>query len=122
MFDSMTFIFRFQKVMKNGDGGHHMPTTLWAIVVISSFMVNTNIFYHESSVLGDGSVGTYFNNDYWPKIEENTDPLEPTYLNPHFMHHLLPKAKLLVILRNPVDRYVLLFMVNYNIAMVSNGL
>ena len=62
------------------------------------------IFYFIHCGIGDGSVGTYFNNDRWQQYEENDGLFEPAYLIQHFKHHLLPQAKLIVILRNPIDR------------------
>lgn len=61
-----------------------------------------NFFYPV--ITGDGSVSTLWCNDDWWKNPENCGLMEPRYTNAHHVHRLIPQAKIIVILRNPVDR------------------
>ncbi|KAK3796013.1 hypothetical protein RRG08_063398 [Elysia crispata] len=60
-------------------------------------------FIHPA-ITGDGSVSTLWSNDDWWKNPENCGLSEPRYTNAHHVHKLIPQAKIIVILRNPVDR------------------
>ena len=57
-------------------------------------------------ILGDGSASTVWDNRGWPHIPENCNYTErPVVLHAHLIKHILPQAKILVILRNPIDRW-----------------
>ncbi|RUS85360.1 hypothetical protein EGW08_006903, partial [Elysia chlorotica] len=60
--------------------------------------------YWGKNRYGDGSVSTLWCNDDWWKNPENCGLLEPRYTNAHHIHRLIPQARIIVILRNPVDR------------------
>ncbi|GFN84158.1 sulfotransferase [Plakobranchus ocellatus] len=63
----------------------------------------TRLYYHHA-ITGDASVSTLWSNDDWWKNPENCGLTEPRYTNAHHVHKLLPHARIIVILRNPVDR------------------
>lgn len=43
----------------------------------------------------------------WQKIPQNTYLTEPNVLVPHLIRHILPNVKLIVTLRDPVERFEL---------------
>ncbi|XP_069108326.1 carbohydrate sulfotransferase 15-like [Argopecten irradians] len=55
-------------------------------------------------ITGEGSQSTLWDLQWWWKFPENKNDEEPGLLNAHLVRHFLPDVKLLVILRNPVDR------------------
>ena len=58
----------------------------------------------QNNLAGDGTPTELADNDLWWRVQENKNPDEPTFLTPHFIYHLTPNARVIVTLRNPVDR------------------
>ncbi|XP_060068341.1 carbohydrate sulfotransferase 15-like [Ylistrum balloti] len=58
----------------------------------------------ERIVTGEGSQSTLWDHHWWWEYPGNENDKVPRILNAHFIRHILPDVKLLVILRNPVDR------------------
>ena len=56
---------------------------------------------------GDASAATIWDNYNWYSSPENVGRTDPMILNQHLIHHLLPEAKFILIVRDPVNRYVL---------------
>lgn len=54
--------------------------------------------------LGEGTVDVSFDNSHWRQLPGNEGCNEPVYTNPHFLRHIVPNVKLIVMMRNPVDR------------------
>lgn len=42
----------------------------------------------------------------WKNIKQNHRLNHPKILTPHLMHHMNPKVKLIIIVRDPTSRYV----------------
>ncbi|XP_041460777.1 carbohydrate sulfotransferase 15-like [Lytechinus variegatus] len=58
--------------------------------------------YHPA-VFGDGSISTAYSiGNAW--IEENPNATDPPYTNAELLHAIQPKAKIIIILRNPTER------------------
>ncbi|XP_021357534.1 carbohydrate sulfotransferase 15-like [Mizuhopecten yessoensis] len=55
-------------------------------------------------ITGEGSQSTLWDHTWWWWYTKNRNDEEPRLLNAHIIRHILPDVKLLVILRNPVDR------------------
>lgn len=66
-----------------------------------------NIWFNYEQ--GDGSVDIAFDSKEWRHFPGNEGLLEPKYVLPFFIHKVLPKLKVIIMLRDPVERY------NYNI-------
>ncbi|KAL8577017.1 hypothetical protein ACOMHN_065621 [Nucella lapillus] len=60
-------------------------------------------FYHPAITM-DASASTFWNNDEWWRLQENCNQTQPLFTNAHYIRHLTPQAKVIVILRNPTDR------------------
>jgi hypothetical protein len=48
----------------------------------------------------------------WQHIPQNKGLKEPEYLTPHVIKHVNPNVKLIVILRDPVERYCYIIIKN----------
>ncbi|KAH9509177.1 Carbohydrate sulfotransferase 15 [Bulinus truncatus] len=55
-------------------------------------------------ITGDASVSTLWSNDDWWRNAENCGLLAPKFTNAHHVHAVVPQARIIVILRNPIDR------------------
>lgn len=55
-------------------------------------------------ITGEASVSVMWENDDWFHLPENEGQEEPKYTNSDYVRHLLPNVKIIVILRNPVER------------------
>ncbi|XP_052761564.1 carbohydrate sulfotransferase 15-like [Mya arenaria] len=55
-------------------------------------------------IVGDGSPSTMWVNDYWTFLPEYKNLTEPLYTNADYIHHFNPDAKIIAIVRNPIDR------------------
>ncbi|XP_041369103.1 carbohydrate sulfotransferase 15-like isoform X2 [Gigantopelta aegis] len=55
-------------------------------------------------ITGDASVSTLWDSDDWWRLDENCGRKEPLYTNADYIHHFLPNAKIIVILRDPTER------------------
>jgi len=49
-------------------------------------------------------VSLFWDNYEWQKFPENAGQTEPKYVVADYIHHIIPDVKLILILRNPVDR------------------
>ncbi|XP_059143971.1 carbohydrate sulfotransferase 15-like isoform X2 [Physella acuta] len=58
----------------------------------------------HTKITGDASVSTLWANEDWWKNPENCGLLEPRFTNAHYLHHVIPQARVIVLLRNPTDR------------------
>ncbi|KAJ8317755.1 hypothetical protein KUTeg_005659 [Tegillarca granosa] len=64
----------------------------------------SDIKYHNY-ITGEASVSMMWDNDDWQHFPENQNSTyEPKYVIPDYVHHVIPKAKIIIILRNPTDR------------------
>ena len=57
-------------------------------------------------VTGEASASTLWDMSYWAELPENNGLNEPKYLTAQYIKRILPDIKIIVILRNPVDRSV----------------
>lgn len=76
------------------------------LIIIMSYI----FFYKTSSRfidLGEASVSVMWENDDWWHLPENIGQDEPLYTNADYMKHFLPDLKVIIILRNPSERYAL---------------
>lgn len=55
-------------------------------------------------ISGDGSVDIAFDSKDWRHFPGNEGLLEPKYVLPFFIHKVLPKLKVIIMLRDPVER------------------
>ena len=55
-------------------------------------------------IMGDGTSNYFTDSIYWMDTPENANFTEPEILIPHLIHHLNPEIKLILILRDPVER------------------
>lgn len=55
---------------------------------------------------GDGSASTFWDNNSWYLLPGNENCSEPRVINADYIRHLNPNVKVVVILRNPADRWV----------------
>ncbi|XP_060601280.1 carbohydrate sulfotransferase 15-like [Ruditapes philippinarum] len=67
------------------------------------FLRNDSGGFHNV-IFGDCSASTLWDNDYWTILPEFRNLSEPLYTNADYIHHLNPNAKIIVMLRNPVER------------------
>nr|KAI8768830.1 carbohydrate sulfotransferase 15-like [Biomphalaria glabrata] len=63
---------------------------------------NGSITYPK--ITGDGSVSTLWYNDDWWKNPENCGMTVPKFTNAHHVYAVIPQARIIIILRNPIDR------------------
>ena len=56
-------------------------------------------------IAGDGSTTNIYYNDFWPVMPGNLNKTEPVYTNPDYIHHFNPNAKIIMSVRNPIDRW-----------------
>ena len=54
---------------------------------------------------GDGSTHDLAGNVGWKLIPQNQGLKEPQFITPHLIRHMNPDVKIIVILRDPVERY-----------------
>ena len=57
------------------------------------------------TISGEGSPSYLYVNDHWRYLPGNEHLDEPKYVILDYIQHLLPKAKIIVIFRDPVERY-----------------
>ena len=57
-------------------------------------------------VAGDGNPRDIFSMTGWVHIPQNQGLKEPRIITPHLLRHISPGVKLIVLLRNPVERQV----------------
>lgn len=59
---------------------------------------------YYSKISGEASVSTFWENDDWFHYPENAGHEDPVYTNADYVKKLLPNSKLILLLRNPIDR------------------
>ncbi|XP_071098219.1 carbohydrate sulfotransferase 15-like [Haliotis cracherodii] len=57
-------------------------------------------------ITGDGSASTAWHNPNWRNLPGNYNCTEPRVLTPHYIHHLNPSTKIIIVVRNPTDRII----------------
>ncbi|XP_069137818.1 carbohydrate sulfotransferase 15-like isoform X2 [Argopecten irradians] len=70
----------------------------------AALIQNANDEQKSNFITGEGTPVTLWDHIWWWAFPENKKDEEPGLINAHFIRHLLPDVKILVILRNPVDR------------------
>ncbi|XP_076468255.1 carbohydrate sulfotransferase 15-like [Babylonia areolata] len=80
-------------------------------VISRTLDVGTN--YH-SRIVGDGSPSYFFDNRNWPLMPGNEGCEEPRVTVGSHLHHLYPKARIIFLLRNPVDRLYSSYLYNHH--------
>lgn len=55
---------------------------------------------------GEGSPSNLHLNTHWRHLPGNENLDEPKYVILDYIHHYIPQARIVVIFRNPVDRWV----------------
>ncbi|XP_067652437.1 carbohydrate sulfotransferase 15-like [Haliotis asinina] len=60
-------------------------------------------------ITGDGSPSTVCHNVRWRYLPGNYNCTEPRVLNPHYLYHHNPSAKIIILIRNPTDRMISAF-------------
>ena len=58
----------------------------------------------QTLIMGDGSSNYFTDSTYWMDTPENAKYSHPEILIPHLIHHLIPLTKIIVILRDPIER------------------
>ena len=58
-------------------------------------------------ITGEASVDAAFDNTRWKEYPGNENCMEPRITNADYLHKLFPKLKVVFVVRNPVDRYVI---------------
>lgn len=58
----------------------------------------------HKKITSDASASTLWDNDFWNRLPGNANQSEPDLLIAHYIHHMTPNIKVIVILRNPIDR------------------
>lgn len=59
---------------------------------------------HAGLITGDGTPMDLWDNSGWVNIPQNEGLSEPTVITPHLIKHVNPGVKLIIILRDPVER------------------
>lgn len=61
---------------------------------------------HTVSVLtGEASASTMWDNQAWSYLHRDREETEPPFLTQDFIHTVQPGAKIIIMLRDPVERY-----------------
>ena len=55
---------------------------------------------------GEASPSIFWDASHWKELPENRGLDEPKYVTAHYVKHIVPDVKIIVILRDPTDRYV----------------
>ncbi|XP_046575309.1 carbohydrate sulfotransferase 15-like [Haliotis rubra] len=61
-------------------------------------------FHHQ--ITGDGSASTVWRNHFWANLPGNYYCSEPRVLIPHYVHHLNPLARVIIMFRDPTERMI----------------
>ncbi|XP_071105198.1 carbohydrate sulfotransferase 15-like isoform X1 [Haliotis cracherodii] len=76
-----------------------------ALQINSTTQASHGISDYHQLVTGEGSPTVFWDMTGWNRIPQNNDKtVDTALLTPHCIHHLTPKAKFLIIFRNPTDR------------------
>ena len=65
---------------------------------------NYYLFYYAFIFAGEASVDTVFDTPRWQYLSENENCPEPKITNANYVYRLMPNLKVILLLRNPVDR------------------
>ncbi|XP_067654172.1 carbohydrate sulfotransferase 15-like [Haliotis asinina] len=57
-------------------------------------------------ITGDGSASTAWHNPNWRYLPGNYNCTEPRVLTPHYLYHLNPSTKVIILVRNPTERVI----------------
>ena len=79
-------------------------TSFLKYVKIFSFKGNFSKQQAQSVIVGDGTTNTFTDSNYWMDTPENANFTQPEILIPHLIYHLNPQTKLILLLRDPVER------------------
>ena len=58
-------------------------------------------------LVGEASPSIFWEASHWKELPENRGLDEPKYVTAHYVKHIVPDVKIIVILRNPTDRCVM---------------
>ncbi|XP_052250310.1 carbohydrate sulfotransferase 15-like [Dreissena polymorpha] len=58
----------------------------------------------DQIITGEASVSLFWDNGEWDRFPENMDQTQPRFIVPDYIQHFIPDVKLILILRNPVER------------------
>ncbi|XP_071103186.1 carbohydrate sulfotransferase 15-like [Haliotis cracherodii] len=61
-------------------------------------------FHHL--ITGDGSASTVWRNHFWDYLPGNYYCPEPRVVTPHYVHHLNPSARVIIMTRDPAERMI----------------
>ena len=65
------------------------------------------MFFHDAAQFaGEASPSNLHLNSHWRYLPGNENLDEPKYVILDYIHHFLPRAKMIIIFRDPVDRFV----------------
>ena len=56
---------------------------------------------------GEASPSNLHLNNHWRHLPGNENLTEPRYVILDYIHHFLPKAKIIILFRDPIDRYLI---------------
>ncbi|XP_053407712.1 carbohydrate sulfotransferase 15-like [Mercenaria mercenaria] len=83
---------------------HNTTSTLEDSTQNSNVIVGNDDINITQKITGEASVSLFWDNNEWMKFPENRGQREPVYIVPHYVHHIIPDAKLIIMLRDPVER------------------
>ena len=72
--------------------------------VFRGLTTNSMCAHAATTVVGDASASTLWDNQLWRLMPENENGSEPQFLTPHFIKRLNPNAKFIAVLRDPTER------------------
>ncbi|KAK3610592.1 hypothetical protein CHS0354_009040 [Potamilus streckersoni] len=72
--------------------------------VVSSSACESHLFPYHHLITGEASVDTIFDNKRWSQLPGNQGCNEPVITTADFLRHLMPDTRLIVVMRNPVER------------------
>ncbi|XP_067686793.1 carbohydrate sulfotransferase 15-like [Haliotis asinina] len=66
--------------------------------------IDAKQFHHQ--ITGDGSASTVWRNHFWTNLPGNYYCTEPRILIPHYVQHLNPSARVIIMFRDPTERMI----------------
>ncbi|XP_046368327.2 carbohydrate sulfotransferase 15-like [Haliotis rufescens] len=66
--------------------------------------LSSNIIDYHPMIIGDHSPSTFADNQHWQEYVGNENCEEPRIINAHYLRHMIPEAKIILTLREPVSR------------------
>lgn len=73
------------------------------------------------SISGDASINTLEGSHFWRYLGANIGHDEPVENNPEYIYHLNKEARILINIRNPVDRYLFIITYKYTKYMLKSA-